>query len=355
MPAPPRVVPVSLHPQQRVQAMDVNASLQQSGADLLQTHAQVLYFAHHTTAGFVEPLPENPFPDQRAVRDHVEPFRTLFPFGADYKHDEMDRRRELSPQQRECEPRNADAHLVYIGAGLTPCASYPAAPDRPVYLLDLDGVNQDTGRQRLRRVTALGFTTEQQVSSASISVPSQRATSVGLRDPRFGLFDTLYAHLARHEVQYGRIRLQVSSTTGAALTVNEYEPLLMEQDLERALQSPRCFQRENATVYSNSHSNSHEHQSASGGNRHTSAPIKQPFASGRPPRPATASGVDSNSRGDSNHALLDLRDYVDLMVVPDEQNQQGRIVQGRYQSPILLRSASAPATVQVRASIYRCV
>lgn len=345
MPAPPRVVPVSLHPQQRVQAMDVNASLQQAGADLLQTHAKVLYFAHHTTAGFVGPLPEHPFPDQRAVRDHVEPFRTLFPFGADYKHDEMDRRRELSPKQRECEPRNADAHLVYIGAGLTPCMSSPSAPDRPVYLLDLDGVNQDTGRQRLRRVTALGFTTEQQVSSFSISVPSQDATSVSLRDARLGLFDTLYTHLARHGVQYGRIRLQVSSTTGAALTVNEYEPLLMNQDLARVLHSPRCFQRESTTVYRNSH----EHQGVSGGNRHTGSPVEEPFASARPPGPATASGVDSD------HTLLDLRDYVDLMIVPDAQNQQGHIVQGRYQSPILLRSASAPTTVRVQAGIYRCV
>jgi len=36
----------------------------------------------------------------------------------------MELRTELSDAQRKVEPRNADSHLTYIGAGLRNCVTY---------------------------------------------------------------------------------------------------------------------------------------------------------------------------------------------------------------------------------------
>ena len=80
----------------------------------------------------------------------------MFPEGAGYEHDKLHLRTELSDEQRRSEPRNADSHLAFIGAGLRTCVTYLNRPNEPVYFVDLDGVNE-AARPASARRTILGF------------------------------------------------------------------------------------------------------------------------------------------------------------------------------------------------------
>ena len=71
----------------------------------------------HTTAGylpqsFAARLGSGP----QGVRPYIDLFTTVFPEGAGYHHDDLDRRTELTAEQRPTEPTNADSHLAFIGS-----------------------------------------------------------------------------------------------------------------------------------------------------------------------------------------------------------------------------------------------
>ena len=81
----------------------------------------------------------------------VDAFRTIFPEGAGYEHDQLDRRSDLDAIQRTCEPKNADSHLAFMASGLRPCVTHPNREGEAVCFVDLDGVVD--GRPRLRRLS----------------------------------------------------------------------------------------------------------------------------------------------------------------------------------------------------------
>ena len=62
------------------------------------------------------------------VAPYLEVFRAMFPEGAGYEHDQLDRRKDLTSAERAVEPRNADSHLAFIAAGLSTCVSYVNRP-----------------------------------------------------------------------------------------------------------------------------------------------------------------------------------------------------------------------------------
>ena len=79
---------------------------------------------------------------------YIDVFRTMFPEGAGYEHDKMDRRTELTEAQKPVEPQNADSHLAFMAGALRTCVTYSNRADEPVCFVDLDGVHAGRPRRR---------------------------------------------------------------------------------------------------------------------------------------------------------------------------------------------------------------
>jgi uncharacterized membrane protein YeaQ/YmgE (transglycosylase-associated protein family)/thiamine phosphate synthase YjbQ (UPF0047 family) len=241
----PKVLEFSLDlaPAARCQVIDVTGALSDEARRGLRARRRALFWSPHTTAGYVEHglvsrLGHRP----ERLSGLLEAFGVLFPAGASYQHDQLERRRELSEAARAVEPRNGDAHLRFISAALRNCVTYPADREGPVYWLDLDGVHE--GRPRRRSTTILGYDGEEVVDRLRWPVPVSRhpVDSVNLADRRLGLLDAVEERLRRQGIEHGRVDLGLAaSERGAGLTVNEYETLLMKHDLADVLRNPLRF------------------------------------------------------------------------------------------------------------------
>ena len=207
----------------------------------LAAYPHCLYWSSHTTAGFLDrSLAARLRPEH--VPSYVEAFRTLFPEGAGYEHDRLERRDDLDPRQRAVEPRNADSHLAFIAGGLRPCVTHPNRADESVFFLDLDGVVEGRPRRRLTRL--IGFHNERAVRKMRLEVPvsAHPIDSINLKDPRLGLCHQLSEFVARAGVGKGRLRIVLHPLERhSALTINEFETLLMKYDLAEVLRNPLRF------------------------------------------------------------------------------------------------------------------
>lgn len=222
--------------------IDMRGSIAADSASALALYPNRLYWSSHTTAGFLEPVVASRIVRRPGIAGYLAAFRALFPEGADYEHDQLERRMELDPQQRRVEPRNADSHLAFIAAGLRTCITTANRTRGPVCFVDLDGVNAGTPRHRVTRV--IGYTGEEEVARTQIEVPvsAHSVDSVNFRDPRLGIAQQLSELVRRHGVTKGRLRLALHhGERHAGLTVNEYETLLMRHDLPEVLRDPLRF------------------------------------------------------------------------------------------------------------------
>ncbi|GIV61693.1 MAG: hypothetical protein KatS3mg044_0559 [Rhodothermaceae bacterium] len=242
MTAPPAEFTLELTPPSRFAVIDLTPRLE----DRLAPFPRALFCSHHTTAGYLDQaLCERLNHDPEAIQKYVRSFQKLFPPGADYFHDQLHLRTELSEAQRQCEPRNGDSHLTFISSGLESCVAYANRPDRPVFFIELDGTNGDDRRHR--RTTIIGYNEEDiaDVRYFEVPVSNHPIDSVNLRDPRLGLYDELQTHLRSLGITKGRIDLNLPpDERHAGLTVNEYETLLMRHDLAEVLQNPLRFMAE---------------------------------------------------------------------------------------------------------------
>jgi thiamine phosphate synthase YjbQ (UPF0047 family) len=236
----PKEITLELLPQARLDVIDVAHRIALDFGDLLSRYRKALYCSYHTTAGYLE---QSLCARLQHRREHVAPFirafQKLFPPGADYRHDQLQLRAELSEEERRREPRNADSHLTFISSGLRNCVTYVNRPGTPVYFIDLDGIHE-RGR-RTRRTTVLAYDEEEVVQRGQIAVPVSRhpIDSVNLKDPRNGFMDQLTALVERSGIDKGRIDLALAPTERhVGLTVNEYETLLMRHDLAEVLRDP---------------------------------------------------------------------------------------------------------------------
>ncbi len=241
----PSEVTLELVPKSRVEVIDVKKELTEESPGFGE-FPKAVYTSHHTTAGYLEQSICSRLNDSaESVESFVGAFQKLFPPEADYRHDAMELRSELSLEQRLVEPKNADSHLTYIGAGLQNCVTYENDPSRPVYFVELDGINGKLKRRR--RTTVIGYNTESLVEQSEIVIPmaDHPMDSVNLRDPRYGVFEHLSELLRKHGIRKGRIDLALAtSEKHAGLTVNEYETLLMRHDLIEVLRNPMRFMAE---------------------------------------------------------------------------------------------------------------
>jgi thiamine phosphate synthase YjbQ (UPF0047 family) len=231
---------LELSPRARFDVIDVREEVAARHGDTLAPYSRCLYYSFHTTAGYLDQsLASRLVQGRPAITPYIEVFRTIFPEGAGYHHDELDRRTDLTMAQRSIEPRNADSHLAYIAAGLRACVTYLNRRNGPVCFVDLDGVHGDRPRRRLTSI--VGYSDEVEVARARIEVPvsNHSVDSVNLKDPRLGLYEQFADLVRRNGVEKGRIRLALMpGEHQAGLTVNEYETLLMRHDLADVLRDP---------------------------------------------------------------------------------------------------------------------
>ncbi len=242
-------VTIELSPTARREVIDLSDHVPGEAGERLAPYRKALYCSYHTTAGFLEQsLLSRLNHDQESVRAFIDSAQALFPEGGPYRHDQMHLRTELTEEERRVEPQNADSHLTFIGLGLENCVTYDNVPGRPVYFIDLDGINGRNGQKpRQRKATVVGYDAESVVAELQIEVPvsGHRVDSVNLKDPRFGYYPWLNELLAQYEVGKGRIDLSLAaSETHAGLTVNEYETMLMKHDLLEVLHNPMRFMAE---------------------------------------------------------------------------------------------------------------
>ncbi|NOR50891.1 MAG: hypothetical protein GQ530_07680 [Desulfuromonadales bacterium] len=123
--------------------------------------------------------------------------------------------------------------------------TYRHCPKTPVYFVDLDGICGAIKRRR--QTTVIGYTEEELVDKTVVEIPlsSHPVDSVNLKDSRLGLFDQLHELLEHYEIVNGRIDISLAPTERhAGLTVNEYETLLMKHDLAEVLRNPLRFMAE---------------------------------------------------------------------------------------------------------------
>ncbi len=248
MTAAPAEFPLEVTPRSRVDVIDVRREVSSRYGDALNGYPRALCCSFHTTAGYLDQgLAARLHQSRAGVMGYIDVFRTMFPEGAGYEHDKLDRRVELTDDQRPVEPLNADSHLTFMAGGLRTCVSYLNRPDEPVCFIDLDGVH--AGRARRRKTTVLGYSAEQPVSQTRIVVPvsTHAVDSVNLKDPGLGIYQHCADLVARHGIAKGRIRLTLApGERHAGLTINEYETLLMRHDLREVLRDPLRFMAEKA-------------------------------------------------------------------------------------------------------------
>ena len=348
---------LDLTPATRFDLINVTNRVRQEYGEVLRRYRRALYHSYHTTAGYFEQsLCERLQNNRDTISRVVQYFQTLFPPNADYRHDQLELRAELSDEQKLIEPRNADSHLTFISSGLMNCVTYENQPTVPVYFVDLDGVYGKTTRQR--HTTVIGFNTEETVREIwrEIPVSGHPIDSVNLRDPRFGLFEELQELIDHYEIVKGRVDISLGAgELQTGLTVNEYETLLMKHDLVDVLRYPLRFMVET-------------------GRRMIREPRAIPGKALNYAKydlvQVVNEVVDALGLSESffervvdkflavpASRFLWMKRSLSLLVSDQEEDGEGSIIQGKYQSPILVqwnRPANA-ATRRIGVRIVRFV
>ncbi len=122
----PTEIRLTLNPTRRFEAIDVNRKIADETGDLLARYRKTLYCSLHTTAGYLDQsLAGRMHHHHGRLAQFFDAWHALFPQHADYRHDQMELRSELSDQQKEVEPRNGDSHLTFIGSGMRNCVTLP--------------------------------------------------------------------------------------------------------------------------------------------------------------------------------------------------------------------------------------
>ena len=244
MSADPLDLTLELAPKARFDVVELRSRFAAEHRDALAPYRRCLYWSAHTTAGFLDRSLISRL-SAAGVPTYVEALRSMFPEGAGYEHDRLERRADLDAAQRAVEPRNADSHLAFIAGGLHSCVTHPNRADESVCFVDLDGVCDGRPRRRLMRV--IGFSSEAIVAKTRLAVPvsGHPIDSISLKDPKLGVYDQLQEFVARAGVTKGRLRLALNETERhSGLTINEFETLLMKYDLAEVLRNPLRFAAE---------------------------------------------------------------------------------------------------------------
>lgn len=350
----PTQLTLELTPQARFDVIDVTQHIRDELGDFLARYSKTLYCSHHTTAGFLEQsLCARLDYSRERLGSFLGVFQQLFPADANYQHDKMHLRDELTDDQKRVEPRNADSHLAFIGAGLKNCVTYRNSRDAAVHLIDLDGVWEHG--VRTRRTTALGYNEERAVTQEHFAIPVSKhhIDSINLREDRVGLFEWLRELIRRHEISKGRIEISLdASEKNSGLTVNEYETLLMRHDLIEVLRDPIRFMADRGRNLLRD-PRSIPHVTLNYARYDLVQVINQLMdltgMSESLVERAVAKFIATPAR-----RFLRIKRSVNLLVTDDGKTEVGDIVQGTYQSPVLVQwNKSDSQSRQLRVQLYR--
>lgn len=346
----PAELTVELIPASRCDAIDLRTHLKEQFGARLEAYRKALYCSHHTTAGFVDRHVGSRLRHHGDLLDFIGAFQRLFPANADYEHDKLHLRTELSDEQKRTEPKNADSHLTFISAGLHNCVTHETADERPVYLVDLDGVHEHGARRRKASIVA--YNEDQNVVTTQLEVPvsSHPVDSINLFDDQFGLAEQLDDLVVRHGVEKGRLDLKLADgEKDASVTVNEFETLLMQHDLREVLRNPLRFMKEKGrnmlrdprTVP----------QKTLGYAQYDLVHLLNELMEAVGVSESILERLLARLIALPASRLLSVRRSVSLLV-SDEGNAAGKIVKGTYQSPILMQwSKPASGSRRLQASL----
>ncbi len=342
----PRELTLEVNPRARVDVIDVRARAAELHGSALDNYSRCLYVSAHTTAGYLpQPLAARLTARADGLSSYLELFRAMFPEGAGYAHDKLEQRQELAPEQRALEPANADSHLAFIAAGLQSCVVYNTNRPGPVFFVDLDGTNNGTPRRRA--TTLVGFNREEEVARATLVVPvsGHPVESINLKDPRLGLYDQIGEFIEQHGVAKGRVHLQLAPREQhASLTVNEYETWLMHHDLADVLHNPLRFAAERAR-------HAWHDPRAIPAKARAYAKYDMVYALNRLVerlglQSSFIERVLARTLEVGASRLFRMDRGVDLLVSDSRTPGKGAVVEGTYQTPILVQWRKAPETVR---------
>ncbi len=332
----PRELTLELVPEERVQVIEISQQVAAQD-EAFAEYTRAAYCSHHTTAGFLEQNFQSRLNHSAdTVETFVTAFRKLFPPDADYRHDKMELRDELSEEQKEVEPRNADSHLTYIGAGLQSCVTYVNEPERPVYFVELDGINGKLKRKR--RATVIGYNHERVVDESEFTIPmsDHPMDSVNLRDARLGFFDYVTDLLAANDIERGRIDLSLARDEhNAGLTVNEYETLLMRHDLIEVLRDPMRYMAQKG--YHMIRDPRAIPSKAKNYAKYDLVQVVNELIDKLGLSESVVERVLDKFLAVPAARFLRMKRSVSLLVSNENSGETGRILQGQYQSPILVQ------------------
>jgi hypothetical protein len=241
MAAQPREILLHITPRARFDMIDVAARVREQHGDVFKDYRKTLCCSFHTTAGYLDQqfCAALGYSEKR-LRQFLLIFQKLFPPNAGYFHDCMPLRTELSASAKAQEPPNADSHLTFMSAGLQNCVTYTNTANVPIYFIDLDGIYKHY--RRTRRTTILAYNQEVVAYRGRFAIPTQTAHAIdtfNLRDPQYGLFAHLHHLIEVYGIEQGRIDIRLAPEEHhVALTVNEYETLLMRNDLPAVFRDP---------------------------------------------------------------------------------------------------------------------
>ena len=338
MTAQPLDLTLEVAPQARFDIVEMRSRFA-AEHEALAAYSHCLYWSAHTTAGYLDRSISARLSTQR-VSTYVDAFRAIFPEGAGYEHDQLHRREDLDDEQRAVEPKNADSHLAFIASGLRPCVTRPNRKSESVCFVDLDGVVEGKPRRRFTRI--IGFHHERVVGRTRIEVPvsEHSVDSINLKDPRLGTYAELAEFVRSMGVEKGRLRITLDAgERHSALTVNEYETLLMKHDLADVLRSPLWFM---AQRYRNAMMNPRAVPAKTLG--YAQYDFVQLMNTGLDTLRLRGSVVEkllARTVAVPAERFFRMRRSVSLLVSGREDGTHG-IVEGTYQSPILVQWQKAP-------------
>ena len=337
MAARPIEVTLAITPRSRFEIIDVSEKIEQELGKDLGGFRKAQYCSLHTTAGYLE---QGVCARLGHSRGQLDPFfrliQRIFPPDAGYSHDRIQLREGLTELERASEPPNADSHLAFISAGLKNCVTYIHKRLQPVYFIELDGIYKERRRERKTAILAYNGAEIVRRERFPIPVSSNRAIeSLNLSDARFGLFEQMAEWVREHGVEKGRFDVRLApEERHVGLTVNEYETLLMRNDLPEVLRDPLKYMVDRGRKLL-------RHPSAIPGKTrdyaaydliHLYNELLDTVPVGRWLVDRIVSVLSSPAS-----RFLRLKRHISLPISNSPETGQQEIVLGRYQSPILIQ------------------
>jgi thiamine phosphate synthase YjbQ (UPF0047 family) len=350
----PLEIALDLEPRRRIDIVDVRAEASKRHGRVLDSFARCLYASHHTTAGYLpQSLAARLSAKPGGVESYLDVLSAVFPQKAGYRHDQMELRADVPADERDLEPVNADSHLAFIAGGLRNAAAYSQSRPGPVYFLDLDGVHNGTPRQR--RTTIVGYNTDVEVARARFDVPvsDHPADAINLKAPGVGVYERVSEWIQHHGITSGRVRIELTpDQPHTGLTVNEYETLLMRHDLREVLRSPLRFAADKARHAWNDPKAVPSKALAYA--RYDLVRVVNGLVDALGLHSSRVESLLARTLEVSQSRFLGMRRSIDLLVSDAGSPGRPGLVEGRYQTPILVQWRPADRQTRVlEVSLYR--